>query len=332
MEKVLVTGGSGYVGSTLVPRLLEEGYSVRVLDCLLYGKESLLSVAGDENFELLQGRIENRETVEKAVKEVDSIIHLADLSNDPACALNPKLSLRIVQDGTDLLLECAKKAGVARFIYASSCSVYGNNPKKNLTEEEEPAPVSLYSEMKVRNEKIILAANTADFDACCVRKATLCGYSPRLRFDLVVNIMTAYAVRTGSILVMGENLWRPNMFVGDAAEGYLTFLKAKQDKIKNQVYNLGGNNLNYSIMELAEIVQSIVPGVVINKEKTNDLRSYHLCFDKIKRELGFEPKHDVKHAALTIKRALLNNMITNFKDPLYTNVKQMVSTGFADDA
>ena len=332
MEKVLVTGGAGYVGSTLVPRLLDEGFAVRVLDCLLYGKESLLSVAANENFELFKGRIENRETVEEAVKGVDSIIHLADLSNDPACALNPKLSLRIVQDGTDLLLDCAKKAGVRRFIYASSCSVYGNSTKKNLTEEIKPDPVSLYSEMKARNEKAVLASDSKDFDACCLRKATLCGYSPRLRFDLVVNIMTAHAVRTGSILVLGEGLWRPNMFVGDAAEGYLAFLKAKQGKVKGQVYNFGGNNLNHSILEIAKIVQSSVPGSVIRKDKTNDLRSYHLCFDKVKREIGFEPKHDVKHAVLTVKRALLNNMVSNFKDPLYTNVKQMVSTGFADDA
>lgn len=332
MEKVLVTGGAGYVGSSLVPRLLQEGYKVRVLDCLLYGKEPLLSIAGHENFELIQGRIENRETVKKAVQGIDSIIHLADLSNDPACNLNPKLSVKIVEEGTKLLLDCAKKAKVQRFIYASSCSVYGNSPKTNLTEETQPAPVSLYSEMKAKNEKVVLAADGKDFDACCLRKSTLCGYSPRLRFDLVINIMTAHAIRTGSILVMGKDLWRPNMYIGDAVEGYLLFLKAKQDKIKKQIYNLGGNSLNHTIMQLAKIVQGIAPGSKITEKETNDLRSYNLCFDKVKKELGFEPKHDVRHAALTIKRALLNNIITNFQDPVYVNVRQMKATGFADDS
>ena len=332
MQKVLVTGGAGYMGSTLVPKLLDAGYQVRVLDCLLYGKEPLLSLGGRENFELLQGRIENRDTVKKAVKGMDSIIHLADLSNDPACALNPKLTLKIVQDGTKILLEEAKKVAVQRFLFASSCSVYGNSADHDLTEETEPAPVSLYSEMKAKNEKAVFAADDKDFDTCCIRKSTLCGYSPRLRLDLVVNILTAHAVRTGSILVTSEGMWRPNLYVGDAADGYLLFLKSKSQKIKKQVYHLGGNKLNHTIEEIAEIVKSIVPGTKIAFQETPDKRSYHLNFDKVRKELGFKPKHDVRDAALTVKRALDNNIITNFRDPLYFNVERMKTTGFADDS
>lgn len=331
MKKVLVTGGAGYVGSVLVEELLKKKFAVRVFDCLLFGKNSLLQFGSDENFELLRGRLENESDVKLALDEADFVIHLADLANDPACELSPELSKRIILDGTKKLVAEANRVGIERMVFASSCSVYGFNENALLTEESELNPISLYAKFKKENEKVILSEKN-DFAATALRKATIYGYSPRQRLDLVVNIMTAKAIRLGKIIVNGGNQWRPNLHVRDAAKAYILCLEAGKQKIDRQIFNVGSNAQNHKIIDIARMVKKTVPRTELIVNDSVDNRSYNVCFDKIGKKLGFKPSFGVLDGVRELKRVFENDLIVNINDPIYHNVKQMIATNFVEDS
>lgn len=326
MKKILVTGGAGYLGAVLVRKLLERHYYVRILDQLIFGKESVQDLLSHKNFDLVVGTIEDEYIVNKSLQDIDVVIHLACVSNDPCCELDPELTYKVNYLSTERLLELSKQAGVKRFIFASSASVYGASADALVTENSPTTPVSLYAKTKLNCEKFILEGSTDNFSTCCLRKATLYGYSPRMRFDLVVNIMTAMAINQGKIAINGGDQWRPLLHVNDAADAYITCLEAPESKINRQIFNVGSEN--FRIRDVADCVKEVFPNIEVVESYTVDKRSYRASFDKISNILGFESKNNVKKGIIEIKEAFDKNLITNYMDLNYYNIKRVMKLGF----
>lgn len=324
MKKVLITGGAGYVGSVLVEKLLEKGYFVRVLDQLIFGKESLDFAVNNPNFELIVGRIEDPYIVEKSVQGMDAVIHLAALANDPTCDLNPSLTRQTNYEATRSLIDSAKKAKVSRFLFASSCSVYGFTGDTVVSEESALNPLTAYARSKVRCEGLISDSAADDFDVVCLRKATIYGPSHRMRFDLVINTMTGSAITNKKIQINGGKQWRPFVHIEDVADAYIFLLEAPKEKIKGQIFNIGSNEQNHQIEKIANFVKDSIPKIEIEQSGSPDPRSYHVSFDKINK-LGFKTQKTVKDGVLGIKKLFDDQTITNFRDINYYNVKRMIS-------
>jgi nucleoside-diphosphate-sugar epimerase len=288
---VLVTGGAGYVGSVLVDELLARGHRVRVLDSLLHGSvSSLLLVWGHEGFEFVRGDIRESAVRRAALDGVDTVVHLAAIVGDPACARDPKLARRINLEATRLLLAEARTAGVERFLFASTCSNYGKMDSADYaTEEFELRPVSLYAETKVAAELDVLAASADGLATCCLRFATVYGTSPRMRFDLTVNEFTRDLLLSGDLVVYGEQFWRPYIHVRDAARATALALEAPVDDVAGEVFNVGDTRENYRKLDIVELLRERIPhGQIQFVHKAEDPRDYRVGFDKIKNGLGFE--------------------------------------------
>ncbi|MGB0908722.1 MAG: NAD-dependent epimerase/dehydratase family protein [Nitrospirales bacterium] len=320
---VLVTGGAGYVGSALVPRLLAEGHRVKVLDLYLYGESALEGVRGHENLEEIRGDIRDRVILEQSIPGCDAIIHLACISNDPSFELNPELGRSINYDAFTGLVDCARESGVRRFIYASSSSVYGVKNEEHVTEDLPLEPLTDYSKFKALCEKILLEKRWPGFEVLVIRPATVCGYSPRLRLDLTVNILTNHAVNNRKITVYGGEQKRPNIHIQDMVEVYTQSLEWPSAKVDGQVFNAGYHN--HCVSEIAEMVKGCVGSdVEIVQTETNDHRSYHISSEKIARELGFTPQHTVRDAIGDLMTAFQDGQIPNsFEDSQYFNIKRM---------
>ena len=323
LKKIFVTGGAGYVGAVLVPQLLERGYQVRVLDLYLYGDDVLRSVADNPNLEQIKGDIRDRQLLERVVPGCDAVIHLACISNDPSFELDPALGKSINYDSFLDLVAVAKDSGVKRFIYASSSSVYGIKDDVSVTEELALEPLTDYSKYKALCEDVLLKAQAHGFTAVVLRPATVCGYSPRLRLDLTVNILTNYAVNSGKITVFGGAQKRPNIHIGDMADVYLLLLEAPDAQVSGKVFNAGYQN--HTVSELAEMVRNVVGrSTEIVTTPTNDNRSYHISSEKIRRELGYTPRHTIEDAARDLLGAFKAGMIPNsMTDIRYYNIKMM---------
>jgi len=324
-KQVLVTGGAGYVGSVLVPRLLDEGYRVKVLDLYLYGESALAGVRGHHNLEEIQGDIRNHQLLDQTIPGCDAIIHLACISNDPSFELNPSLGRSINYDAFSGLVDRACESGVRRFVYASSSSVYGVKEEENVTEDLPLAPLTDYSKYKALCEEVLLKKQCDGFEVLVIRPATVCGYSPRLRLDLTVNILTNHAVNNRKITVFGGQQKRPNIHIKDMVEVYTQSLNWPSEKINGQVFNAGYHN--HCVSDIAEMVQSKVGAdVEIIHMETNDHRSYHISSEKILRELGFVPKHTVGQAVEDLMHAFASGHINNsMHDDKYYNIKRMQS-------
>lgn len=323
LRRVLVTGGAGYVGSVLVPKLLQAGFDTTVIDLYLYGDDVLASVKGNSLLKEVKGDIRNLELMRKLCAETDAVIHLACISNDPSFELNPTLGKSINYDATVQLIHLAKEAGVNRFIYASSSSVYGVKKEENVTEELPLKPLTDYSKFKAMCEEVLLKEQTLHFVPVVLRPATVCGYSPRLRLDLTVNILTCHAVLKGKITVFGGVQKRPNIHIEDVSDLYVNLLRYPDNKVAGGIFNAGYEN--HSLMQLAEIVKEVVGGkVTIDVAPTDDIRSYHICSEKILRELGFEPRHTIAEAVADLKAAFAQGQIQNaMSDSRYYNIKKM---------
>lgn len=325
IEKVLVTGGAGYVGAVLVPRLLEKGYSVKVLDLYIYGEHVLDAVKNHPKLEQIKGDIRDRKLLEKIVPGCDAIIHLACISNDPSFELDPELGKSINYDAFLDLVDVAKHSGVKRFVFASSSSVYGIKEEKNVTEDLPLMPVTDYSKYKALCEEVLLKERQPGFVALILRPATVCGYSPRLRLDLAVNILTNHAVNNRKITAFGGQQMRPNIHIEDVVELYVKSLEWPDKSIDGKIFNVGYEN--HKIIEIAEIVRKEVgEDVEIVTTPTDDTRSYHISSDKIKRELGFVPEHSIDEAVRDLVNAFRAGKIPNpMTDISYYNVKVMLS-------
>lgn len=328
-RRVLVTGGAGYVGSVLVPTLLARGFDVTVLDLYLYGDDVLRTVAGAPGLREVRGDIRLRSDVRSALAGVTDVIHLACISNDPSFELNPDLGRSINYDCFPMLVEEAKAAGVARFVYASSSSVYGLREEENVVEDLELRPLTDYSKYKALCEEVLLGAREPGFAVLVLRPATVCGYSPRLRLDLTVNILTNHAVTNRNIRVFGGNQMRPNIHIDDMADLYVRSLEWDAARIDGAIFNAGYHNRR--VIEIARSVRSIVgEDVGIAVEPTDDNRSYHISSEKIKRELGFEAQRSIEDAVTDLVDAFAAGRIPKpMDDDRYYNIKTMQRVGLA---
>jgi nucleoside-diphosphate-sugar epimerase len=315
-RKVLVTGGAGYVGARLVPSLIEAGYRVRVLDTCWYGTDVFGEFANNPMLELVVG-------VKASVNGCTDVIHLACISNDPSYDLNPQLGEEINFTAFEPLVQAAKSAGVSRFVYASSSSVYGVKEEERVTEDLPLDPLTDYSKYKAMCEPILLDEASEDFVATVIRPATLCGYSPRQRLDLTVNILTNNAVNEQVIRVFGGDQYRPNLHIEDMCRAYLEVLQQPASKVNGQVFNVGADNMKVS--EIASIVAAHVDGPVdVRIEPTQDPRSYRISSERIAEAIGFRPKFTINDAVVDLQRAFASGQLPNsLTDSKYFNIRRM---------
>lgn len=328
ISKVLVTGGAGYVGAVLVPKLLDEGYKVKVVDLYIYGEKVLDAVKGHPRLKQIKGDIRDRAMLKRELIGVDAVIHLACISNDPSYELNPELGKSINYDALLALGDIAKKVGVKRFIYASSSSVYGIREEDNVTEELPLEPLTDYSKYKALGEEYLLGLRSPGLVVLVLRPATVCGYSPRLRLDLSVNILTNHAVNKGKITVFGGEQKRPNIHIEDMTDLYVKTLEYPDELIDGKIYNAGYDNMK--MKDIAGAVKEVVSREMNNNQleivtqPSADLRSYHVSSEKIKRELGFEAKRSVAQAVRDLCNAFNQGNIPNsMEDRRYYNIKTM---------
>ena len=326
-RSVLVVGGAGYIGSVLVRKLLARGWRVRVLDRLLYGEEALSDLYGRQNFELVQGDFRNVEAVVRAVRGMGAIVHLGAVVGDPACALDEQFTFDVNLAATRMIAEAGKGYGIRRFLFASSCSVYGASDEI-LDERSQLAPLSLYAKTKIESERLLLSILSESFSPVLLRFATVCGMSHRPRFDLVVNLMAAQAAFEGKISIFGGDQWRPFIHVDDVAEAIIRCLGAPLELVGGEVFNVGSDMGNLRLVELGDIVKEAVPSVQVSVERSaEDARNYRVSFEKMQRVLGFETQKTVQDAVLEIVRAVERGQITNYRRPEYSNVKWLSENG-----
>jgi len=321
-KTVLVTGGAGYVGAVLVPKLLSHGYKVKVLDWYLYG--DVFHSFRDSRLVQVKGDIRDRELLKRELHSIDAVIHLACISNDPSFDLDPVLGKSVNYDGTILLIDIAREMGVKRFIYASSSSVYGLKLETQVTEDLSTTPLTGYSTYKALCETYLLGKQTKDFTVCILRPATICGYSPRLRLDLIVNMLTTQAIVNKKITVFGGGQLRPNIHIEDITDLYVNMLVYPKKKIAGAIYNAGYKN--YSLYQIATLIKQTLNDKTIDivTVPTDDQRSYHISSEKIHKELGFMPKHTVENAIMDLKKAFGKGYVVDaLTNDLYYNAKTM---------
>lgn len=320
--RICVPGGAGYVGSRLVPELLKKNHEVVVLDLFLYGDRIF-----DSHPKLTQIKADIRDmnAVSKALKGVDAVIHLACISNDPSFELNPNLGKSINLDAFEPFVLASKKEKVSRFIYASSSSVYGVKEDPHVTEEMSLEPLTDYSRFKAACEKILFKHKSDNFICTVVRPATVCGYAPRQRLDVVVNILTNLAYHTGKVKVMGGSQMRPNIHIEDMVRAYLLLLEAPKEKIQGEIFNVGYHN--HTVLDLGKMVQNIVGEkrpVELIVESTNDNRSYHVSSHKISQKLSFTPQFSIEDAIRDLLDAFETGKLPDsLESPRYFNIKTM---------
>jgi nucleoside-diphosphate-sugar epimerase len=320
---ILVTGGGGYIGSTLVPLLLADGHRVRVLDTLLHGGNSLLGVWPDPNFEFVHGDVCDRVKLRAAVSGIDAVVHLAAIVGDPACSRQPDLARAVNLEASLALIEESQRAGVSRFVFASTCSNYGKMKDGNayVNEDTELAPVSLYAETKVAVEKALLEGRTnRNWCPTPMRFATIFGVSPRMRFDLTVNEFTMEMLTNKRLKVFGEQFWRPYIHVRDAARAIRLVLSSPASKVAGRVFNAGATDQNFQKQQLVEMIRPYAPEAVVEfVHKDEDPRDYRVSFARITEELGYKITRTVAQGIEEVANLVNSNVIGDFGDKGFRN-------------
>jgi len=328
-KNVLVTGGAGYVGAILVPKLLNQGCHVKVLDLYTYGENVFDDIQDKSQLEEIKGDICDQELLKASLTGCDAVIHLACISNDPTFELDPELSKKVNFDAFEPLVKMSKECGVKRFIYASTCSVYGVSEAEQVTEDHPFLPITDYNKFKGLCEPELLKYQSDDFTTSIIRPATVCGYSPRQRFDLSVNILTNHAYNKNKITVFGGQQERPNIHIEDITDLYCMLLKLSSEKIAGKAFNAGYQN--QKIADIASIVRKVMTEelpdrgeIEIETTPSDDIRSYRISSEKIKNELGFVPQRTIEDAV----RDLINAFQAGkFEDSMnnarYFNIKTL---------
>lgn len=327
MKKIFITGGAGYVGNVLVPQLLQDGYFVTVYDILFFGKETL--PLDHKNLNIIKGDIRDIKKIKESMINHDIVLHLACISNDPSFSLDENLSKTINYDCFEDIVISAKESKIKRFIYCSSSSVYGVAKISEVTETTPLVPLTLYNKYKGLCEPLLFKHINKEFTGVVIRPATICGYSPRMRLDLSVNILTNYAVNKNKITVFGGRQERPNLHIQDMCDVYKLMINTKSDKIQGEVFNVGYQN--YSILELANIVKKVVQkeypnkkNIILQTTTSDDIRSYRINSDKINKILNFKAKYSIEHAVKDICLAFKSGKLKNtFDNENYYNVKKI---------
>jgi nucleoside-diphosphate-sugar epimerase len=323
---VLVVGGAGYIGAVILRKLLARGYKVRLLDNLAYGDKAIRDVLADPRVEFIRGDCRNIQDVVKAMANVRSVIHLAAIVGDPACAADDKNAREINYAATRMMLEIAKGYGIRRLIFASSCSVYGATDHL-MDEQSQTVPVSLYGETKLNSEKVLLDAVSADFHPVVLRLATVFGLAPRPRFDLVVNLLTAKAFSEGVITIFNGEQWRPFIHVNDVAEAFCSVLEAPSASVSGEIFNVGDDRFNYTLNQVAEMIQRQLPGTTVERTENADKRNYRVSFRKIRQRIGFQCTATLEDGIREIRVAFESGALTTYRDPYYSNVNYLKAHG-----
>jgi nucleoside-diphosphate-sugar epimerase len=323
VRRVLVVGGAGYVGSVLVRDLLEAGYGVTVLDAFMYGEDALQSLFGRRRIRVVRGDIRDVESVVRAMRDADAVIHLGALVGDPVCALDEEATLDINLHATRTLAWVARGLGVQRFVFASSCSIYGAG--EGVLDESSPlAPVPVYARSKAESERLLLDMADETFAPCVLRFATLYGLSPRPRFDLVVNLLTAKAVTDREMSVFGGSQWRPFLHVADAAGAAAHCLTADIDVIRGAVFNVGSDDDNYTLAQMAQVIATQVPGSRVVLQSAAEVEAdYHVSFARMRDVLGYTPQRRLPEGVAEIRDAVALGAVGSYADPQYSNVQSL---------
>jgi len=325
MQRVLVTGGAGFIGSHLVGDLLTRGYNVRVLDSFAYGRAGLAPYLGHPRLETVEGDIADLRDLSAALRGADGVIALAAIVGDPACNLDPEETSNLNYAATKTLVEAANFYGVRRLVFASSCSVYGASDTTLLTEQSRLNPVSLYARTRVLSENIIFDRAAGDLEPVVLRLSTVFGLSPRMRFDLVVNTLTVRAVVDKRIQIFGGDQWRPNVHCRDAAAAFVAALEAPASRVSGEVFNVGGEQLNHRINDIGAMVAAVVGDVEVRQENdAPDKRNYRVSFDKIRDRLGFVPRFSVEDGIREIAEAITADpRLREYSLPVFSNVQAL---------
>lgn len=331
IRRVCVIGGAGFVGSVLVEQLLDEGYAVTVLDALMYGDDGLRHVMDRPGFDLVRGDLRNIEAVVAACRFADAVVHLGALVGDPACELDEQLTLQINRDATFTAAAVARGLGIDRFVFASTCSVYGATDDL-LHEDSELQPISLYARSKTESEQLLLSMTGNGFCPIVLRFGTFYGRSRRDRFDLVVNLLAAKAVTEGEITIMGGRQWRPFLHVADGADAIMRCLEAPAEAVEHQVFNVGSDEQNHTLADVAKMISGVVPGVRVRfEDPAAKEANYRVSFARFRSALGFVPRYSLTDGIAEIKAAVERGMVADYTDAKYSNYKAIV-TGHAAQA
>jgi len=323
--RVLVTGGAGYIGNYVVEELLENGHDVRVLDNFLFGDDALDPFRDHDRLEVRDGDIRHIEDLSYAMEDREAVVHMAGIVGDPACSVNEQATQAVNIEATKTLVEVCKLHDIERLVFASTCSVYGASELMELNEGSFLNPLSLYAESKIESEEIIFHETHGgftdnDITATHLRLGTIFGWSRRMRFDLVVNLLTAKAVLEGDIPVYGGEQYRPLIHVHDAARAFVEVLEAPEETVDHQIFNVGDNDLNYQIKEVGRIVENNVSGAEVRfVEHKEDERTYRVSFDKINYILGWQAKKSIEDGVREIKDWIQEEGVTDYERDAFRN-------------
>jgi nucleoside-diphosphate-sugar epimerase len=320
---VLVIGGAGYVGSVLVRKLLARGYRVTVLDALMYGEESVEELWERDDLDVIQGDLRDIEAVVAACRNADAVVHLGAIVGDPACDLDRDLAFQVNLEANRTIAAVARGIGIRRFIFSSTCAVYGASDEI-LDEASAVAPVSVYAETKLGSEELLLSMNGGTFAPTVLRFGTFYGLSPRARFDLVVNLLAAKALTEGEITIIGGAQWRPFIHVEDGADAIISCLEAPLRVVASRVFNVGSDQQNHRMQDIAAIIAGEVPGLTVKYEpQTQHEPNYHVSFTRIRHDLDFVPSHDIASVVAEVRDAIKSGAISHYADARYSNQKSM---------